>query len=78
MTWFIVGCGEYRLQGMDGNSTGYVPLDRAVDVYLDEWVKIRLLLYLGITQRQDISASNPAFSYDPAHVPVTGTGGKLR
>lgn len=63
---------------MDGNSTGYVPLDRAVDVYLDEWVKIRLLLYLGITQRQDISASNPAFSYDPAHLPVAGTGGKLR
>jgi len=55
-----------------------VYLDRAADVYLDEWVKIRLFLYLGITQRQDTSASKPAFSYDPAHLPVTGTGEKLR
>lgn len=36
VTWFIVGCGEYGLQVVDGNSNGYIPIDRAVDVYLDE------------------------------------------
>ena len=35
MTWSLLGLGEYELQDSDDR----VPPDRAVDVYLDEWVE---------------------------------------
>ena len=72
MTWSIFGLGEYELQ----DSNYYVPPNRAVNVYLDEWVEI-WLLYLGVTQRRNFSASTPAFLYDPTHLPMTGTGERL-
>lgn len=42
MTWFIIGCGEYILQPPMGTPGPFPPSNRAVDVYLDEWVQIRL------------------------------------
>lgn len=38
VTWLVVGCGEYGPQVVGENSNGYAPVNRAVDVYLDEWV----------------------------------------
>ena len=64
---------------MDKNTDGsQILLNRAVDVYIDEWVKVCLFLYLGVTQRRDTSPSTPAFSYDPTYLPVTKAGRKLR
>ena len=70
--WSILRLGEYELEDSDD----YVPPDRAVDVYLNEWVKI-WLLYLEVTQRRNSSASTPAFSYDPTRLPMTETGKRL-
>ena len=75
VTWSIVGLGEYQSQPMDEDSHWYPAVNRAVDVYLDEWVKIRLI-YLGITERWNASVSKPAFSYDPARLPVTSFTGE--
>lgn len=36
VTWLVVGCGEYGPQTAGENPDGYSPVDRAVDVYLDE------------------------------------------
>ena len=49
VTWSIVGLGEYQSQIVNGNSGRYPSVNRAVNVYLDEWVKI-WLIYLGITK----------------------------
>jgi len=49
VTWSIVGLGEYQSQTVNGSSHLYPSVNRAVDVYLDEWVKVRLI-YLGITE----------------------------
>jgi len=49
VTWSIVGLGEYQSQTVSGSSHWYPSVNRAADVYLDEWVKIRLI-YLGITE----------------------------
>jgi len=76
VTWSIVGLGEYQSQTVNGSSHWYPSVNRAVDVYLDEWVKI-WLPYLRITERRNTSASKPAFSYDPAQLPVTSTGEKF-
>lgn len=38
-TWLVYGCGEYGPIAVGENFTTYGPVNRAVDVYLDEWVK---------------------------------------
>ena len=43
--WFVVGCGEYALGPVKGTPDEFQPPDRAVDVYLEEWVQIQLFLY---------------------------------
>ena len=70
--WYIFGCGEYALQPVDATGTPdpFPPVNRPVDIYLDEWVQIQPFLCLGATQRRDTSASNPAFSYDPTRYPM--------
>lgn len=45
VAWRLFGCGDFVLQTTANH------LDRAVDVYMDKWVRIRLLLYLGIDRR---------------------------
>ena len=73
--WFIVGCGEYELRPGDGSSEDLPPVNRPVDVYLDEWVQIQFFLYQGVTQRLNTSVSNPAFSYDPTNYPLLKVDG---
>ena len=48
--WYIVGYGDYMLETVGGSPAKYMPVDRAVDVYLDEWVQIDRVLYPRITQ----------------------------
>ena len=44
--WSIIGCGRYALGG--SKSPGIYALPNiAVDVYLNEWVEIRLFLSVG-------------------------------
>ena len=49
VTWLVVGCGEYGPQAAGETSgNGYAPVDRAVDVYLDEWVKFACFATWGL------------------------------
>jgi len=85
VTWSIVGLGEYGSKTVNRLSYRYPSnrqgshwhrsVNRAVDIYLDEWVRIWLIC-LGITERWNASASKPAFSYDPARLPVTSLTGE--
>ncbi|KAF9648680.1 hypothetical protein BDM02DRAFT_3269274 [Thelephora ganbajun] len=56
--WSISGWGKYRLPTEGDPPNAFLPVSRAVDVYLD-------------------NVSNPVFSYDPTHIPMTTTGGKI-
>ena len=50
MRWYIVGYGDYKLKTVGGSPTKYKPVNRALDIYLDEWVQTQLFLYLGVTE----------------------------